>query len=252
MSTSMRVLIADDEPLALDRLRRMVEKIPGYHVVAEANNGLQAIELADSHKPDILLLDIRMPGLDGLNAAKRITGMIDPPAIIFCTAYDEYAVEAFNAQAIGYLLKPVTIESLQEALSKAVKLNKAQLARLKDGQSTLVEAGNQRQHIAAKTRRGLELVNIDEIRLFLADQKYVTVHHSGGETLIDETLKDLEKEFPSLFLRVHRNALVALKYIDGLERLENGQYVVRIADTTIKPLVSRRHVPNVRKQIQGL
>lgn len=88
--------------------------------------------------------------------------------------------------------------------------------------------------------------------MFLADQKYVTIHHSGGETLIDETLKDLETEFPSLFIRIHRNALVAKKHIDGLERLDNGQFVIRLTGISNKPLISRRHVPYVRKQIQGL
>ena len=248
----MRVVIVDDEPLALDRLHRMVEKLSGYNVVAKASNGIQAIELANKHEPDIMLLDVRMPGMDGLTAAKKISEMPDPPAIIFCTAYGEYALEAFEAQAVGYLLKPVTLEKLHDSLAKAAKLNKVQLAQLTEGQGLAEKRSGTRNHIAAKTRKGMELIAIDDIRMFLADQKYVTVYHREGETLIDETLKELESEFPSHFLRIHRNALVSLKHIEGLERQGSSQYVVCLEGIDQKPAISRRHVPNVRKQIKGL
>lgn len=238
----MDVIIVDDEPLARDRLARMVEKLEEFQVVAQAENVEQAMAAIVEHDPDVVLLDVRMPEEDGLSAAKRITSMEDPPAVIFCTAYDDYAVDAFSTSAVGYLLKPVKQEDLQAALEKAQKLNKVQLATLFERQAP----SNQRNHISARTRRGVELIPLDDVRFFIADHKYVTVYHTDGETLIDDTLKELEQEFADLFVRIHRNALVSIPSIEGMERNAQGQYRVRLKGIEEKPVVSRRHVSHLR------
>ena len=242
----MKVLIVDDEQLARDRLVRMLNDMPGYEVVGQAGNGMQAVEKCELTQPDVVLLDIRMPGMDGLEAARHMAGMEQPPAVVFCTAYEEHAIEAFKVQAVGYLLKPVRRDDLIDVLGSATRTNRAQMAALAR------EEGSQRSHISARTRKGIELVPIDEVRFFQADQKYVTMRHPGGELLIDETLQELETEFGSRFIRVHRNALVATKYIEGLERNEEGQYEIRLRDVSGGIDISRRHVSTVRRYIQKL
>ncbi|MCW8195486.1 response regulator transcription factor [Proteobacteria bacterium 005FR1] len=244
----MDVIVVDDEPLARDRLARMVEKLPGYQVVGLAEDVDRAMRLIAEQDPDVILLDVRMPEEDGLSAAKRITSMDDAPAVIFCTAYDEYAVDAFATAAVGYLLKPVKQDDLQAALEKAQRINKAQLAALAERQAP----SDQRNHISAKTRRGVELIPLDHVRFFIADHKYVTVYHTDGETLIDDTLKDLEQEFTNLFVRIHRNALVAVRHIEGMERNPQGQYRVRLKDIEEKPVVSRRHVAHLRELLTAM
>jgi two-component system, LytTR family, response regulator AlgR len=244
----MQVLVVDDEALARQRSVRMIENIEGYDVVGEASNGEEALTAIQTLDPDIVLLDIRMPGEDGLATARRIAQLSEPPAVIFCTAFNEYALEAFDTLAIGYLLKPLQKEQLQSALVKASRLNKVQMAA-RDNDDDGVE---RRKHIAAKTRRGLELVPIEDIYCFVADQKYVTVMHAGGETLIDDTLKELEREFGREFVRVHRNALVAVSEIEKLERMSSGQYELQLKHMKHRPVVSRRHVSAVRDLLEHL
>ncbi|WP_331352809.1 LytTR family DNA-binding domain-containing protein [Cellvibrio sp. UBA7671] len=240
----MDILIVDDEVLARQRLLRMVEKIEGFSVVAEADNAEDALVAITQHDPDIVLLDIRMPGRDGLSLAQDIAELEDAPAVIFCTAFDQYALDAFGTNAVGYLLKPVKAEQLLQVLEKAQKLNKIQrVAAQKDNKP---KSENQRTHITAKTRRGVELISLEDVRYFLADHKYVTVYHRAGEHLLDETLKELEEEFGARFVRVHRNSLVSVKHIEALERNAQGQYQVRLADTELRPVISRRHVSDLK------
>lgn len=254
----MDILIVDDEPLARQRLLRMVEKIEGFSVVAEADNAEDALVAITQHDPDIVLLDIRMPGRDGLSLAQDIAELEDAPAVIFCTAFDQYALDAFGTNAVGYLLKPVKAEQLLQVLEKAKKLNKIQRGaaqrdvaqRFAAQKNTAPKAENQRTHITAKTRRGVELIALDDVRYFLADHKYVTVYHRTGEHLLDETLKELEEEFGLRFVRVHRNSLVSVKHIEALERNAQGQYHVRLADTELRPVISRRHVSDLKELLK--
>ena len=240
----MEILIVDDEPLARQRLVRMIEKLEEHNIIAEAENADEALAAINQHDPDIVLLDVRMPGKDGLTLAHEISQLDCPPAIIFCTAFDQYALDAFGTNAIGYLLKPIKAEQLQEALSKAQKLNKVQRAAAQT--TPVTEPKNSRTHISAKTRRGIELIPLEDVRYFVADHKYVTVFHRNGENLLDETLKELEEEFGSRFLRIHRNALISVKHIEAIERAAQGQYQVRLADTEQRPIISRRHVSDVK------
>mgnify|MGYP003700895497 CR=1 FL=1 len=244
---TMKILIVDDEHLARDRLARMVTQLEDHVVVGQAGNGRDALALAQSEDPDVVLLDIRMPGMDGLEAARHLGELDAPPAVIFCTAYEEHAVQAFDLQAVGYLLKPVRRENLAAALAKAQRINKAQLAALADE-----HGASARTHISARTRRGIELVAVDDVRYFQADQKYVTVRHGGGEVIVDEPLKELENEFGDRFLRIHRNCLVATAFIEGLERLGPGQAGIRVKDIDEPLDVSRRHLAGVRKFVKNL
>ncbi len=243
----MKVLIVDDEPLARARLRRQLEGIANIEVVGEAENGDQALQACAMLQPQVVLMDIRMPGTDGLSAALQLAEQPEAPAVIFCTAYDEYAIAAFDTNAVAYLLKPVNQEKLAAALAKAERLSAAQISALRPAEQAAT-----RSHISAKSRRGMEIIALADVRYFIADQKYVTVYHRHGEVLIDDTLKELEDEFGARLLRVHRNALVVVKHIVGLERVVLGQYRIKLADLTHGPQVSRRHLADVRGVLESL
>lgn len=240
----MNVLIVDDEPLARERLSRMILALGGFRIVGQASHGQEAVRLAREAGPDVVFMDVRMPGMDGLAAAQHLAELDPPPAVIFCTAYGDYAVEAFSSQAVGYLLKPVRQADLAAALHRVRRVNKAQLAELRQLPGMMLDG---RTHITSRNRRGMELVPVVEVALFLADHKYVTAYHGDTESLLDETLRDLEQEFEGRFIRVHRNALVSITHITGLERDQDGQYLVRLRDLDIKPQVSRRHIPGLRQ-----
>lgn len=239
----MKVLIVDDEPLARSRLRRLLGEISGVEVVGEAADGAGALAAVPLQEPDVVLLDIRLPGIDGLEAAAAMARMEYPPAVIFCTAYDRYAIDAFDAQAIGYLVKPVERIRLAAALESAQRINRVQLARLTAGDTT---SASTRSHFTASHRGGVERVPVEAVYCLVAEHKYVTAVHRGGELLLSESLAALEREFSEHFLRVHRSALVARTYLRGLERLTGGGYRTLIEGLEEGPLVSRRHLPAVR------
>ncbi|MEC7120960.1 MAG: LytTR family DNA-binding domain-containing protein [Pseudomonadota bacterium] len=245
----MKILVCDDEPLARERLSRMVQEA-GHTVVAQATNGIEALEAVKVYQPDVLFLDVRMPEMDGLRCAEALMRLENPPAVIFVTAFDQHAIDAFRTQAIGYLLKPVSREDLQSALGRANRLNAAQVNHLRVLENP--SAQPLRQHIAARTHRGMELIPIENIYYFLADQKYVTVRHAGGQVLIDETLKELETEFGDRFIRIHRNALLAIPYLEGLEMVSTGQYQVLFRGINERLAVSRRHLPQLRDKMHTL
>ncbi len=247
----MKVLVCDDEKLARDRIARLIVKMDGHELVGEAENGVDTIDKVAELTPDVVLLDIRMPGMDGIEAAHHLSKLDSPPAVIFCTAYDEYALDAFKVKAVDYLLKPVRGEDLSEALSHASRLNKVQLQAL-EKEFSGEEESRSRTHISAKSHRGIELIPVSEIRYFLADQKYVTVCYGNGEILIDETLKELETEFSERFVRIHRNALIAIDYLEGLNVDTPGHYKARIQGVDEGLVVSRRHVSRLRKLMQKL
>jgi two-component system, LytTR family, response regulator AlgR len=243
----MKLLIVDDEPPARDRLRRLLAEIEDCEVVAEARNGEEALARCGDLRPDVVLLDIRMPGLSGIQIARHIDSLDDPPAVIFTTAYDQYAVEAFETEAVAYLLKPVRKEKLAHALRHAARVSPSRLVKV--AESAGIE--HKRDQICARLGEQLRLIPITDIYYFLADQKYVTVRHKGGENLIDESLKALADEFAADFVRIHRNALVAEKQISAVERTESGHYVVRIRDCGEVLEVSRRHATELLRRIRG-
>jgi len=244
----MNILIVDDETPARKRLTRLINEMDGFNVIAEAKNGQQAIDLCAKHQPEIVLMDIRMPGIDGMEAARIINESEQPPAIIYCTAYSDHALKAFETHAVDYVLKPVNKERLLEALQASSQLTKAQIHQSTNQEASDITA---RQHICARIRGNLVLVEIDNVYYFQADHKYVTVKHTQGELLIEETLVSLEQEYEQRFLRIHRNALVALDKIDGLVKKDNSTHVtLKGIEDTLE--ISRRHLPSVRKVIKSL
>jgi two-component system, LytTR family, response regulator AlgR len=242
----VKVVIADDELPARTRLRRLLEELGGYQIVAEAANGAEALAACARELPELVLMDIRMPGIGGVEAARHLSALAQPPAVIFVTAYDEYAVDAFDAQAVGYLLKPVRKERLQSVLHHAARLTRAQLSAVAQADSKR----ERRHHIAARIADRLRLIPVENILYFQADQKYVCVRHLEGEVLIDEPLKDLEEEFAPDFLRIHRSALIAVKHLLAVEKLANGQYQARLRGSDQALAVSRRHATALRRMLR--
>ncbi|MEM9304129.1 MAG: LytTR family DNA-binding domain-containing protein [Pseudomonadota bacterium] len=242
----MKALIVDDEPLALERLERLIEETGCCELAGRAMTGREAVEVCDRLRPDVVLLDIQMPEMDGIEAAHHIKRMDPAPAVIFCTAYDEYALNAFEASAVDYLVKPVRAERLVEAIDRARRF------RGVEGSPAALPDPDQRSHLCARMRGELRLVPIEDVLCLLAEHKYVTVVTADDEVLIEEPLVALEREFADRFLRVHRNALVALDRIRGLEKSVDGGTVVVLRDTERRLDVSRRNLPQVRKVVKNL
>ncbi len=242
--TALKVLIVDDEPPARERLRSLLAEIADVEVIGEAANGHEALKTTAELNPDVVLLDVRMPGMDGLEAARHLNVLEEPPAVIFTTAYDQYAVQAFDTHAVGYLLKPVRKEQLAASLVRAGRLTRAQLQKLASG------AEARRTHIAARHREALKLIPIEDVQYFLADQKYTTVRHLQGEDLIEESLRLLEREFSSTFARIHRNTLVNVKYLERIERAADGQYFVHLRGCAAPLEVSRRMAGELKERFR--
>lgn len=241
----MKVLIVDDEPLARARLVRLLAKIHPAASAIEAVNGHQALAMVEAHNPDLLLLDVKMPGMDGIEVAAHLAALPAPPAVVFCTAYDEFALQALQHQAVAYLLKPVREDALAKALATAGRVNRLQLASLQVGG----ESDGARTHVSCQSHRGFQTLEVAEVRIFLAEQKYVTACSAETELLIPDTLKDLEREYASQFIRVRRNTLVAVQYIERLERTADGYWRVVLSGLETTPVVSRRHLPEVKQRI---
>ena len=244
----MKVLIVDDEKPARDRLAQILADEDGFEVVGEAGNGEEALRRTAELEPDIVLLDIRMPGLSGIEAAHHLNELPHPPAVVFTTAYDEYAIDAFEARAIGYVLKPVRRSRLVSALEQASRLAAAGLGE------AAAELDARRRHVCAIVQGELKLIPVADVTSFRADQKYVCVTHDKGEDLIDDSLKSLESEFADRFVRIHRSALVAVDRIERIERNAEGKHRVvlrngsQVEDKDL--IISRRHVADVKKRLR--
>ncbi|MEH6585084.1 MAG: LytTR family DNA-binding domain-containing protein [Halioglobus sp.] len=241
----MKILVVDDEQLARERLLRLLARLRPEAQCLQASNGEQALELVAKEEPDLLLLDIRMPGKDGIEVATELEQGVSPPAVVFCTAYDEYALQALQHQAMAYLLKPVREADLAQALDGAARINRLQLANL---QSAASDSGP-RSSVTSHTHRGFESLPVDQVRCFSAEQKYVTALAPAGDLLLPDTLKDLEQEFGDQFLRVHRNALVALAHVLRLEKLSDGSWQVVLDGLELTPAISRRHLSEVKERL---
>jgi len=251
----IRVFIADDEGPARERLKELLEDIAGdvaTVVAGEAANGVEALERLPGSNAQVLLLDIRMPGMDGLELARHVTALENAPAVVFVTAHDKHAVEAFDLNALDYLLKPVRAARLAAALKKAINVGAPQresLARAADGP---------REYLSVAERNRIVLVPVRDILFLRAEQKYVTVRTRAREHLIEESLIALEREFtgadlPYPFVRIHRNCLVARAAIRGFERTGGGEeeahWQVVLDGVPERLPVSRRQWPTVRELI---
>ena len=248
----MKVLIVDDEPPARERLKQLLQDEPSYECVGEAANGSDAVRLAAELLPDIVLLDIRMPGMDGIETAHHLNTLKQPPAVVFTTAYDEYAIAAFDARAIGYVLKPVRRERLTNALDHAARLAPRALKSVAEE----ARLNTPRKHICARAHGELRLIPVEDIVCFRADQKYVTVDHVNGQDLIDDSLTALADEFSDNFIRIHRGAIVALRYIDRVEKTADGKSLVVLRDDSQvddkELIISRRHLAEARRRLKGV
>jgi two-component system response regulator AlgR len=251
----IRVFIADDETPARERLKELLQDIAGEVptvVAGEAANGIEALERLPASGAQVLLLDIRMPGMDGLELARHLSGLENPPAVVFVTAHDKHAIEAFDLNALDYLLKPVRATRLAAALKKAAAggaPRREDLARAADAP---------REYLSVAERNRIVLVPVRDILFLRAEQKYVTVRTREREHLIEESLIALEREFcgsdPSQpFVRIHRNCLVARAAIRGFERTGGGEEEAHwqvVLDGFVERLpVSRRQWPTVRELV---
>jgi len=243
----MKILIVDDEPLARERLERLAQDIHEEVTIEQAEHGLDALEKMNANPAEIVLLDIRMPVMDGMETAHHLTRLDPEPAIIFTTAYEEHALQAFEAQAIDYLLKPVKRERLRIALERATRLHSGSLEKVREADS-----GLPRSHLSATYKGGLRLVATDDVRYFRAEQKYVSACWPDGELILDESLLALEEEFGDRFIRIHRNTLVARHYIDRLDKDDEGQFYLTLKDMDERLPISRRNVSHIRKILKDL
>ena len=243
----MKIVIADDEPLARERLRTLLADEPGVEVVAEVGDGHEALHACAAHDPELVLLDIAMPGIDGLEVARHLRAFEPRPVVVFCTAYDAHALSAFDAEAVDYLVKPVRPERLASALQRA-----RALAAARQSDAAGETGGKRRTHLCARLRGSLRLIPVDDVRYLQAEEKYVVVHHARGEDLIEESLKSLEDEFGDRFVRIHRNCLVARHELVELRRGLDGHVhaILRHGDRPLE--VSRRCVTQLRDTIRNL
>jgi len=236
----LNILIIDDEKPARDRLRRLLTELPRYDVAGEAASGSQALEMIRELEPDILLLDISMPGMDGMSLARVLQDGGASAAVIFCTAYQDQAIRAFEVEAVDYLVKPVRSERLEQALEKARRY----LGR---------DQSQQEEHYLRSTVGGkVVLTSIHSVIALVAEDKYTTVIHEKGTTVIDESLTELDQRFKDLFFRIHRNTLISRKHLRGLERTSEGHTQVLLSGTDRKPEVSRRNIALLRKLLSDL
>ena len=247
--TALTALLVDDEPLARLRLGELLKSFPEVRVLGEAENGEQALIRIEQLRPDVVFLDIRMPGVDGLAVARTLAHQPDAPAVVFCTAFDEHALAAFDAQAVDYLVKPLKRERLGAALQRVQRI----LGRdLTSSEPQGAPFGRTRSHLSVRVRGQVKLIPLPEVIFLLADTKYTEIHTANGTLLLEESLVSLEEEFPALFLRIHRNCLVAKHWIVGLQKLPSGETQVNVKlgrDRTLGLDVSRRNLAMVKKQL---
>jgi len=231
----MRVLIVDDEPLARARLDALLKECPDVDVVGSVGDGEAALAALSEVQPDLLLLDINMPGMDGKTLAARLANRTRPQ-IVFCTAYEAHAVHAFDLGAADYLLKPVRVERLRDALKRVRQRLDAQPRE---------PAG----WLHARVRGEPVRIALDEVVCLLAEEKYVVAHRANDQLLLDDSLRQLEETYPDL-IRLHRNCLVPAHRLIGLKTLADGRVLARLAGTDFSPEVSRRNLPALRKLLR--
>jgi len=238
--------VVDDEAPARARLRSLIEEIgPPYRVVAEASNGADAVRAAEAEQVDLVLMDIRMPGMDGLDAAAALAERTTPPALIFVTAFEEHALAAFDSQAIDYLLKPIRKERLMRALQRAESLTRPQL------QAVEALRAPSPDFLSANVRGGVQRIALERVIYLRAEHKYVVARHAVGELLLEESLKSLEERLGGRFVRIHRNALVAVDALVGVEKDRGGHWYALLDGCEERLEVSRRHLAEVRQRLHA-
>ncbi|MBL4743574.1 MAG: response regulator transcription factor [Cycloclasticus sp.] len=243
----MRILIADDEPLARQRLKLLAQEIcPNSDIYADASNGLEALKQCIELQPDIALLDIRMPIMDGLQAAAEISKAGLQTHVVFVTAYDQYALEAFDKNAIDYLLKPIRKDRLERSIEKISRM----AAPPANTDNTTEKLRSPRQQFCAHTHHGLKVVAAQNVLFFKADNKYVLACTANDNILLDESLKKLEEEFSDAFFRIHRNALVKIAAIKTIEKSADGSFEIHLHACDERLTISRRHQAELNRLLR--
>jgi two-component system response regulator AlgR len=209
-------------------------------VIGEACDALAALQQVGALAPDLLYLDVRMPGMSGLELAHHLARLDDPPAIIFTTAHGEHAMEAFEAEAAGYLLKPIRKEKLATATERAQRLNPRQLEAM---------ATPARTHLSVRTRTGLRMLRVEDVICLTAEDKYSAVRHIAGTDLIEDSLRTLGNELGERFLRVHRGALVNRNFIEAIDRNADGTHQIRLRGMDETLPVSRRLAGDLKSRL---
>ncbi len=248
----LRVLVVDDEAPARARLRELLGDVAQAQpctLVGMAGNGIEALRLIEDSPADVVLADIRMPAMDGVELARHLARLPQPPAVVFTTAYDEYAVQAFEVAAVDYLLKPVRAARLAEALGKARRF-----VRPPDDAVLAALAPAARQHFSVSERGRILLVPVADVLYLKAELKYVTARCAAREYVLDEALVQLEEEFAGRFLRVHRSCLVAVAAIKGIERVSEGDgeghWEILLEAVPERLPISRRQWPAVKQVLK--
>jgi len=236
VSSRLRVLLVDDEAPARDRLARLLAECDGAELVGQAEDGKDLAELCSTRAPDLVLLDVEMPGADGLELAGVLKTLPRSPEVVFVTAFENYAVDAFDLRAADYLVKPVRQERLAAALDRV----RDRIGRSADDAVLVARLGER-----------VTRISLGEIRVLSAEDKYVSVHYLGGIALVEDSLVQLEARYGDRFLRVHRNALVARRHLRSLFRDAEGAERVEVDGVDCCPEVSRRNLPEVRRTLKG-
>jgi two-component system response regulator AlgR len=241
-SATLRVLIADDEPLAAERLQVLLARARGATLVGTASDGESAISMAEALTPDVLLLDIAMPGLDGIDVARSLASQDPSPAVVFVTAFDQFAVAAFEVAAVDYLMKPVEPERLQRALDRAQDyIEHRRVPSAKPG-----EPSKWIDEFWASDLSGLVRIAAKDIDRVSAERDYMRLHVGRRSWLIHHSMTALEEGLdPSLFVRLHRSAIVRKDFITGFTRNPSGRWIARLADGSEQP-VGRLYSDRVR------
>ena len=248
-ASALRVVIADDEAPARSRMHDLIEDcaraIP-VHVVGEASNGRDLLRLLEGTSADVVLLDVRMPEMDGIEAAQHLHKLPRRPAVIFTTAFDAYALKAFELHAVDYLVKPIRQQRLQDALSRVQLQSGPALEVLQQLQS------HARRHLSVQERGKVILVPVDRILYLRAELKYVTVRTAERDYLLEESLTRLEEEFGERFVRIHRSCLVARDFVERFERAaEEGGWSVLLRGLDERLPVSRRQQHVIKEFARG-
>ena len=242
MSTPFKTIIVDDEPLARLRLQKLISEYPGkFEIVGEAENGEEAAEKIDLLKPDLLFLDIQMPGLNGFEVLKQLDYS---PKVIFCTAFDEYALQAFDSYCIDYLVKPLTKERFAKTVEKLNQFNRndteINLQQLIQQFSTGTKK-TEATTLPVKVGDRVIFVRLNEVSYFIADEKYVSVVTKHSKSyILDSSLKKLEDKLPSWFIRVHKSFLVNKNLIKEIHKHFNNRFVMILDDYDQSKITSGR------------
>ncbi|MDX1678495.1 LytTR family DNA-binding domain-containing protein [Arsukibacterium sp.] len=236
----MKVLIVDDEPLARARLRRLLSAEPGFSCVGEASNSQQALQLFLQLQPDVLLLDIAMPGGDGLQLAAALAREAVPPAVIFVTAHPQHALDAYQVCPTDYILKPVSAQRLSAALARLGNRTRAHLERVQQQDEVIS------YQLGSATRQ----INLSKVLYFSADSKYVKMVFNGGEALLEQSLSQLQQRYPEQLIRIHRATLINKAYFSALRSGTDGKHYVELTGVDTRLEVSRRALSQLKQALK--